>query len=155
MSAIDRGTPAHVVGAAVVGEPRRRGIARKVATWVTGFAYILILYVIIELTVSNVRNILFDFGGYSLTWVEVMYLLATFVAMGELLRVSKPGIDNTREALAMLAVGIIYLVLFVLGAAGVGGFSIFSNTEFLMLMFISAANPPFEVFVDLTGGIMF
>ena len=57
----------------------------------------------------------------------------------EQMKVSHPGIDNTWEALTMVAMGVLQLVLWVLGAAKVGIFSIFSTTEFLELTFISLA----------------
>ncbi len=103
------------------------------------FAFMLLIYVVIELSVSNIRSVIFTIGTYSLTWVEIMYLLATITAMSELLRVSKPGIDNTKEALLMGGVWVIYLVLFLLGATRTEVFSIFSNTEFLMLTIMSLA----------------
>ena len=106
---------------------------------IPGFAYVLFFFVLIGAFVPNMREILFTvFGSYSLTWVEVIYLIATFTAMGELLRVSKPGIDNTVEALIMLGIGIVYMLLFVFGAMGVPFLRIFSTTEFLMLVLISA-----------------
>jgi len=99
----------------------------------------LVLYVCIELWVPNVRDPIFNVGDYTLTWVELIYLVAFFLAMFELLRVSQPGIDNTVEALLMLGVSGIILVLFVLGVAGLPACRIFNRMEFLMLLLISAA----------------
>ena len=99
----------------------------------------LVLYVCIELWVTNVRDPIFSAGDYTLTWVELSYLVAFFLAMFELLRVSLPGIDNTFEALLMLGVSGIILVLFVLGIAGLPACRIFNRMEFLMLLLISGA----------------
>jgi hypothetical protein len=99
----------------------------------------LVLYVFIELWVSNVRDPIFSVGDYTLTWVELIYLVTFFLAMFELLRVSQPGIDNTVEALLMLGVSGIILVLFVLGVAGLPECRIFNRMEFLMVLLISGA----------------
>lgn len=102
------------------------------------FVYLLALYILIELLSSNVRAVVFAIGSYAFSFVEIFYIVAIVLAMIELLRVSHPGKDNIGAALLMLAAGVVYLVLFVLGAAGVWGFGVFSNFEFLMLTFISA-----------------
>jgi|SRR5215472_8354144 hypothetical protein len=99
----------------------------------------LVLYVCIELWVTDVRAPVFSAGAYTLTWVELIYLVTFFLAMFELLRVSQPGIDNTVEALLMLGVSGIMLVLFVLGVAGLPACRIFNRMEFLMLLLISGA----------------
>ncbi len=118
---------------------KTKGKTRRFMRNFPGFVYILIVYVLVGLLVPDTRAILFTvFGSYSLTTVEILYLLGTFTAMAELLRVSKPGIDNTIEALFMLGVGIVYLFLLMLGALRIPGFGIFGNTEFLMLTMISA-----------------
>ncbi len=101
------------------------------------FTYLFVLYIVVQLAVTDMRGIFFSVGTYQLSWVEVMYLMATMVAMAELLKVSKPGINNTTEALFMLAVGLVYLVAFLLGTVGTRGFGVFNNTEFLMLLVIS------------------
>ena len=101
------------------------------------FTYLLLVYVVGQLLVEDPRSILFDVGGYQLTWVEVLYLLATMAAMVELLKVSHPGINNTNDALLMMGAAMVYLVLFILGTASVVGFGVFNNTEFFMLLFIS------------------
>ncbi|MFO7774845.1 MAG: hypothetical protein R6W89_03515 [Candidatus Hydrogenedentota bacterium] len=126
-------------GAAVVARTKRQKIANFFGYCgsVPWFTYLFLLYVILQLTVTDMRAVFLSMGTYQLSWIEVMYLLATIVAMAELLKVSKPGINNTNEALFMLAVALVYLVVFVLGTAGINGFGIFNNTEFLMLLIIS------------------
>lgn len=130
--------PAEAGAATVVSNRRERFAKLGVALMrVPLFAYVLLGYIVIEMLVFDVRAVFLSIGAYHLTWVEIMYLTATVVAMGELVRVSKPGIDNTREAIAMLFIGVVYLVLFVLGTASVQGFALFNNTEFLMIMLVS------------------
>ncbi len=129
---------ASTVGMTTATGTVRRRKSGKILKNIPGFAYVLVVFILIAAFVPNMRDILFSFGSYALSWVEVVYLVATFTAMGELLRVSKPGIDNTVEALVMLAVGIVLLLLFVFGAMGVPFLGIFSTTEFLMLVLISA-----------------
>ncbi len=103
------------------------------------FLYMLVLYLLGKAAIGDPRAPLFTLGVYQLSWVEVLYLVASIAAILEQLKVSHPGIDNTMEALLMLAMGVVQLILFVLGAAGVKGFAVFNNTEFLMLMVISLA----------------
>lgn len=124
-----------VVNAVVVKD--RPSWVWKIVTKTPLFAYILLLYLIMEWQVANMRSIIFVVGPYALSYVEVLYCLAAMVAMIELLRVSEPGIDNTLEALGMLAIFIICLIFFVLGAAKVWRFGLFSTTEFLVLLLIS------------------
>jgi len=103
-----------------------------------GFAYVLLLYVIGVGIFSDPRAVLVEYGSYRLSWLDVLMLGAAMMAMFELLRVSKPGIDNTLEAMTMVALGVIQMLLLALGAADVPYLSIFNNTEFLSLTFISA-----------------
>jgi len=97
------------------------------------FAYLLVIFVALQVSGLDMRENLFRIGKYEMAPVELLYILTIIIAMAELLRVSKPGIDNTREAIFMLLVWIVYLVLFILGATGMLGLGIFSNTEFLVL----------------------
>jgi hypothetical protein len=55
------------------------------------------------------------------------------IGMGEQMKVSHPGIDNTIEAILMAGLAGFQIMLLVLGAAGVPAFAIFNRTEFLML----------------------
>ena len=102
------------------------------------FLILLVVYVIMQLAVSDPRAVLFTVGYYSLTWVEVLYVAAAMVGMVEQIKVSEPGVNNTGDALGMLSAGVVYLVLFVLGTAGIQGFRLFNNTEFLVLLLIAA-----------------
>jgi hypothetical protein len=105
--------------------------------YVPVFLYIFILYLIGKSIISDPRAPLIALGAYQLSWVEVLYLVASIAALFEQMKVSHPGIDNTQEALLMVGMGVLQLILFVLGAASVKGLAVFNNTEFLMLMVIS------------------
>ncbi len=108
-----------------------------VLRYVPVFLYILILYMLGKAGIHDPRAPFIHLGAYQLSWVEVLYLVASVLALIEQMKVSHPGIDNTMEALLMVAMGVVQLLLFVLGAAGVKGFLWFNNTEFFMLMVIS------------------
>lgn len=127
--------------ATVIATARRDNWKKKVSRATRAipmFLYILIIFMIVETTVVDVRSVLFNFLGYKLTWVEVLYLVSSISAMAELLKVSRPGVDNTFQAICMAAVSGVYLILFTLGLAKTGYIRvIFSNTEFLMLLIFS------------------
>ncbi|MDE2183289.1 MAG: hypothetical protein KGJ78_09735 [Alphaproteobacteria bacterium] len=107
--------------------------------YVPWFLFVLILYVIGRTVISEPRMPFISLGAYQLSWVEVLLLCASVIALIEQMKVSHPGIDNTMEALSMVGMGVIQLILFVLGAAKVHAFGMFSSTEFLMQTFISLA----------------
>ena len=123
--------------AAVAVRRSGRGFFKKVARNIPLFTYLFFVYLIIKVASVDVRSVLFSIGGYELTLVEILYVAGTLIGMGELIRVSAPGIDNSKEVLEMILVSILYLIVFVLGAAEVEWFQIFSNTEFLVLMIMS------------------
>lgn len=131
------------LAAAAITRPRRRILSRMPM-----FILPVLLYVVVALSVTNVRATFFSIGPYALSWVEVLYLLGFFVAMFELLRVAHPGVDNTGEALRMLFVAVAMLVLFVLGAAGLPVLQIFNNTEFLILLMVSATQVVLAFFIN-------
>ena len=115
------------------------GAIRGAFRYVPTFLFVVIVYIIGKFTVPDPRATIVGFGDYGLSWAEVLLVAAAVLALLEQMKVSHPGIDNTAEALLMVAMGVIQLVLFILGAAGVAGFAMFSNTEFLILTFISLA----------------
>lgn len=129
-----------VVEAAVVGQnDRAKGSGGGFLRYVPGFVLILILFIAGQLVFDDPRKTLFDINGYRLAWVEVLLLAAAIVAMAEQLKVSKPGVNQINEALLIGLVAVVQIVLFTLGAAGVAGFSMFANTEFVLLMLINVA----------------
>lgn len=128
------------VEAAVVGRNDRATRRRSpLFRYVPGFVLILLLFIAGQLIFADPRATLFDIGGYRLAWVEVLMVAAAIVAMAEQLKVAEPGVNNINEALLIGLVAVVQIVLFTLGAAGVAGFSMFANTEFVLLTLINAA----------------
>ena len=133
---------AHPFGAPVESDSdkaHRRRPRGGVFSYVPGFVYILILYIIGRFVFPDPRAPLFDISGYQLSWVEVLLLAAAIVAMAEQVKVAKAGINNTTEVLLMGATAIVQIVLFALGAAKVSILNIFDNTEFFLLTLINLA----------------
>lgn len=116
--------------------------------YVPAFLYIVILYVVGKTVIHDPRAAFVTWGAYSLSWIEVLYLAATVVAIFEQLKVSHPGIDNTVEALFMVGMGVVQLVLFVLGTNKGGIFSMFANTEFLVLTLVSLAAAVIAILIN-------
>jgi hypothetical protein len=138
------GALAHAATAARVHDLRRTGTLR----YVPGFLYILALYLLGKFMFSDPRATLIQWSEYQLTWVEVLMVVAAMMAIAEQLRVSHPGIDNTIEAILMVAIAAIQVLLFALGAAGVWPLGIFNNTEFLMLTVISVAQSVVAILIN-------
>ena len=138
------GTLSHAAVAAHV-----QGVARGGALkYVPGFLYILVFYVAGKFIFSDPRATMLQWGEYQLSWVEVLMVGAAMVAMAEQLRVSHPGIDNTVEAILMVAIAAVQVLLFALGAAGVAALGIFNNTEFLMLTLISVTQAVVAILIN-------
>ncbi|MEI6234212.1 MAG: hypothetical protein WCT04_14260 [Planctomycetota bacterium] len=116
--------------------------------FVPGFLYIFVIYLIGRNFIPNPRAAFTTFGVYSLSWVEVLLMLSTVVALFEQNKVSHPGIDNTMEALIMVGMGVVNLILFILGAAKIAAFSIFNNTEFLIITFISLLTAVIAILIN-------
>ena len=138
------GALAQAASAARVHDLRRTGALR----FVPGFLYILALYLLGKFMFPDPRATLIQWSEYQLTWVEVLMVGAAMMAIAEQLRVSHPGIDNTIEAILMVAVAAIQVLLFALGAAGVWALGIFNNTEFLMLTVISVAQSVVAILIN-------
>ena len=100
------------------------------------FLPILVLYILLEMAGVDLKAV-YGQGGYTVTWGEILLILSAVVSLAEQLKVSNPGIDNTLEALTMVGMGVLQLVLFVLGAAGVVYFGMFAKSDFLVQTFIS------------------
>lgn len=111
---------------------RKRGMLQ----FLPYFLPILVLYIFLEAVGVNLKAV-YGEGAYTITWGEILLILSAVVSLAEQLKVSNPGIDNTLEALAMVGMGVLQLVLFVLGAAGVVYFGMFAKSDFLVQTFIS------------------
>ena len=116
---------------------RSEGTRTNALKFVPAFFFILVLFVIGHFTIADPRASLIQWGLYHLSWVEVLLLLSALVGMGEQMKVSHPGVDNTMEAIVMAAFAGIQILLLTLGAAAVKGFEMFSNTEFMMVTVVS------------------
>ena len=138
------GALAQAAAAARVYDLRRTAAFR----YVPGFLYMLALYVLGKFMFPDPRATLIQWSDYQLTWVEVLMVGAAMMAILEQLRVSHPGIDNTIEAILMVAIAAIQVLLFALGAAGVWPLGIFSNTEFLMLTVISVTQSVVAILIN-------
>ena len=117
-------------------------------SYVPGFFYLLILYIVGALFIADPRATFIEWGAYHLSWVEVLLVAAAMVAVGDQMKVSHPGIDNTLEALTMVGMAVVQLVFFVLAAADVRLFSIFGTTEFLMLTLISIVQAVVAILIN-------
>jgi len=106
--------------------------------FIPGFLPIVMLYIGGYYVVDDVRAVLFTLGVFKLTWVETLLVCAAMMAMFELLRVSKPGINNTIEAGAMVLMAALQAILMALSVNN-EQLAMFQNTEFLMLTLISSA----------------
>jgi hypothetical protein len=115
--------------------------------YVPGFLYILVLYIALWTSVSDPRAP-WEFRGYHLSWVELLMVAAAMMAIAEQLKVSHPGIDNTVEAILMAGMGAVQVLLFALGAAGVGVLHIFNDTEFLLLTLISLTQAVIGILIN-------
>jgi len=138
------GALAQAATAARMHDLRRTGALR----YVPGFLYILALYLLGKFMFADPRATLIQWSEYQLTWVEVLMVAAAMMAIGEQMRVSHPGIDNTIEAILMVAVAAMQVLLFALGAAGVWPLGIFNNTEFLMLTVISVTQSVVAILIN-------
>jgi hypothetical protein len=114
--------PAQIASTVIrLGTTRRNGMAgrrrrRSLLRYIPGFIYILVLFVIGQLVFSDPRATLFEIAGYRVAWVEILLVAAAIVAMAEQVKVAEPGVNNTREVLAM-APGVV-----VVDARGPGGY---------------------------------
>jgi hypothetical protein len=126
-----------------------RGSARRSPfKYVPGFLYILVLYVAGSFILPDPRTTWELWGGYQLSWDEVLMVAAAMMAIAEQLKVSHPGIDNTIEAILMAAIAAVQVLLFALGAAGVRALGMFNNTEFLLLTLISMTQAVIGILIN-------
>ena len=131
---------AHAHPTAVYGDgDTGRGPRRHVFHYIPGFLYILILFVIGQLSFSDPRATLFTIGEFRVAWVELLLLAAAIMAMAEQLKVATPAVNNTTEVLFMGVIAVVQIVLFALAVADVPALQMFNNTEFLFLTIINAA----------------
>jgi hypothetical protein len=117
--------------------------------YIPSSAYILALYIAGTFLFPDHRAPLLDWRGYTVSWAEALLVLAALVALIEQLRVSKPGIDNTVEAIMMAAMAGIQVLLFALAAAGgIPSLRIFNTAEFLLLTLIALAQAVIAILIN-------
>lgn len=138
---LDADAPAVAVGGA--DRKGKRAAAKQmgyVLYELPWFVYLLLIYVIVKLAVTDVRDTFLEIAAYRLTWVECLYALGAFIGLAEIYKISEPGVRNTREALLIVITAVAYLCLFILGAAQVPYFiRLFNNSEFLVITAIALA----------------
>ncbi|MBU6321707.1 MAG: hypothetical protein KGI78_04155 [Patescibacteria group bacterium] len=149
---------AQIEAAGVLATKRRRWYARAcgfcgrhgwhLARHMPFFIYVLAVFIGVKLLVPNVRAPVFVGIRYSATYVECLYVLGAIAGMAELLRVSKPGVDQTNEALAMIFTSVGYFALFLLSLTGYPLLQIFRDTEFLVLLAMSAGQSVLAVKIN-------
>ena len=116
--------------------------------YIPGFAYVLALYVAGTFLFPDHRATLVEWRGYTISWTEVLLVVAALVALVDLLRVSQPGIDNTVEAIMMAAIAGIQALLFALAAAGVPALGVFNTAEFLLLTLVGLAQAVVAILIN-------
>jgi hypothetical protein len=119
------------------------GASRRVGPIVPWMAYVLPIYVAIVLWAPDTREVLYQWGHFKLTLLDLIYPISALVAMMEYLRVTHPGVDNSSQVNRMYITAVAYFGLFLVGVIGgetLGGgvFEIFSRTEFFWLLVMSA-----------------
>jgi hypothetical protein len=121
-----------------------RGILR----YIPGLAYVLALYLAGTYFFPDARAPLLQWRGYGISWIELTLVAAAIAALADQLRVSHPGIDNTVEAILMAAMAAAMVLLFALGAAGVGRLGIFNSAEFLLLTLIGLTQAVVAILIN-------
>jgi hypothetical protein len=117
--------------------------------YIPGFAYVLALYIAGTFLFPDHRASLLEWGGFTVSWAELLLVIAALVALVEQLRVSKPGIDNTVEAIMMAAMAGIQVLLFALAAAGgIPSLGMFKTAEFLLLTVIALAQAVLAILIN-------
>ena len=104
---------------------------------IPGFAYLLALFVIGALMLSDPRATLIEVGPFKLSWVEIILLLSAIVESAEILKVSEPGVDNTGDVIAMGVVAVIQFGL-IIASLYDQKFVMFKTTESLMMLVINS-----------------
>ena len=111
--------------------------------WVPFFILTILVYLLLEVSVDDIRAPFMKIGSFALSPVELLYAFAAIFSMLELLKVANPGSNDAGQVMLMVIATIINIVLFTIGAvlswAGVENFfTIFTTSEFLVLIVFSA-----------------
>jgi hypothetical protein len=117
--------------------------------YIPGFAYVLAAYLAGSYFFPDARATLAEWRGYSLSWSEALLALAALVALLDLLRISKAGIDNTVEAIMMAAMAGALVLLFALAATdSIPALGLFNNGLFVLLTLIALAQGVVAILIN-------
>jgi hypothetical protein len=117
--------------------------------YIPGFAYVLAAYLAGSFLFPDARATLAEWRGYSLSWSEALLTLACLVALADLLRVSKAGIDNTVEAIMMAAIAGVLVLLFALAATdSIPALGRFNSSLFLLLTLIGLTQAVVAILIN-------
>jgi len=117
--------------------------------YIPGFAYVLAAYLAGSYFFPDARATLAEWRGYSLSWSEALLALAALVALLDLLRISKAGIDNTVEAIMMAAMAGALVLLFALAATdSIPALGLFNNGLFVLLTLIALAQAVVAILIN-------
>jgi len=123
----------------IVEESPARGrvrVRRSPLRFIPMFSILLIVYVGMKILNIDMRGNVFMLDEFTVTWVELFILAASFVGMIEIAKVAYPGVSNFWETVLIGGMMLLYFVLFVLGIFRADIFGMFRNTEFLMMTLI-------------------
>src|SRR3569623_445358 len=124
----DSSSTAQINAAAVAAGQRRR--VHPLIKEIPAYLYIIIGYLLLEWAVGDVRTVFFV-----ISWVELLYIVGFVVACLELLKVARPGEDNTDDVIIMIIMAVAYLILCFVSVTNTGWLSFFNynHREFYVL----------------------
>ncbi len=136
------------MGAAIAAQRHRParpflGRTRRVAAFVPRFAYLLIIFMIIEYSVADVNAVLFSFGYNKISAVLFIMGLALPMLIIDLTWIARPNVNKVKDQYGIIGVAILYLFLYALATILLANglplhaMRIFGTTEFLLLMIAS------------------
>ncbi len=129
----------HPTDTPIVVDNRHYSIKQSILHYTPAFLYLLVLFTLIKLTGLDMRSSIIGFGDYAITTMDILTIFAMVITALEMLKVSHAGINNVAETIAMFVMAFVYVLFFLLGAAGVKVLGIFNprtfaNSEFMILM---------------------
>ena len=123
----DSSSTAHI-NAAAVGTPllhraRNHWLLQKVPA----YFYLVLLYLALEVTIRDMHAVFF-----AISWAELLGVIAFLVSYLELLKVARPGEDDTDDVIVMIIMAVVMIVLCALSFTS-GFLGIFHKPEFYLL----------------------
>ena len=116
-------------------------------TYIPGFFWIVLVYAVGYYLIKDPRAEFVAFGPVKLSWLELVLFLTAIIACSEILKVSKPGIDNSGE------VALMGLMAFVQGILIAVSFyepklAVFKTTESMELLVINVVQTLVAYYVN-------